>query len=283
MRGGFLERVDPDTASLQTESDTLGGLLILTPDASTKTSVAVVGTGNDLLLIRVRLDRNNKTKLFFLDDLAVVGRVVDDGGLKPVTILLLDITTASNEVVALVLAVLEESLDLLVLHLVLDGTEHGALFVGCADLEAGRDLGHCVDHGSVDLLVNVDTLGGNANLVKKLAAERHIRDDSTYLTTVLEGTHDKLRSSSLNVNILSDDTGIIASKLEGHTLESLAASSHDLLSRGNATSETDLGDARVFGEHGTELVVTAEDLDDTRREDGLGQLNCLQRSVWGER
>jgi hypothetical protein len=103
------------------------------------------------------------------------------------------------------------------------------------------------------------------------------------LTAVLEGTHDKLGSSSLNVNILSDDTGIVTSKLESHTLEGLATSSHDLLSCRNATGETDLGNARVFGEHGTKLVVTTEDLDDTWREDSLGQLDCLQRGVGGER
>jgi hypothetical protein len=131
--------------------------------------------------------------------------------------------------------------------------------------------------------VDVDTLGGDANLVRKLAFERYSRDDSTYLTTVLEGTHDKLRSSSLNVDILSDDTGIVASKLKSHTLEGLAAGSHDLLSCGNATSETDLGDTGVLGEHGTKLVVTTEDLNDTGREDGLGQLDCLQRGVGGER
>jgi hypothetical protein len=283
LRSGLFERVDKDTAGLQTESDTLGSLLILTPDTSTKTSIAVVGTVDNFFLIRVRLARNNETKLLFLDDLAVVGRVVDDGGLKPETVLLLDISAAGNEVVALVLAVLEESLDLFVLHLVLDGAEHGTFLVGCADLEAGGDLCHCVDHGSVDLLVDVDTLGGDANLVRKLAFERYSRDDSTYLTTVLEGTHDKLRSSSLNVDILSDDTGIVASKLKSHTLEGLAAGSHDLLSCGNATSETDLGDTGVLGEHGTKLVVTTEDLNDTGREDGLGQLDCLQRGVGGER
>lgn len=170
MRGGLLEGVDEDASGLQTESNTLGGLLVLTPDASTKTGIAVVGTVDDLLLVRVRLDRKNKTELLFLDDLAVVGRVVDDGGLKPETVLRLDISAAGDEVVALVLAVLEESLDLLVLHLVLDGAEHGTLLVGSTDLEAGGDLGHCVDHGSVDLLVDVNTLGGNADLARKLAS-----------------------------------------------------------------------------------------------------------------
>jgi hypothetical protein len=170
LRSGLLERVDKDTAGLQAESDTLGSLLILAPDTSTETSIAVVGTVDNLLFIRVRLARNNKTKLLFLDNLAVVGRVVDDGGLKPEALLLLDVSTAGNEVVALVLAVLEESLDLFVLHLVLDGTKHGALLFGCADLEAACDLGHGFDHGFVDLLVDVDTLGGNADLMKKLAS-----------------------------------------------------------------------------------------------------------------
>jgi hypothetical protein len=103
------------------------------------------------------------------------------------------------------------------------------------------------------------------------------------LTAVLESTHDKLRSSSLNVDILSDDTGIVTSKLKGDTLEGLAASCHDLLSCGNATSETDLGDAGVLGEHGTKLVIATQDLNDTGREDGLSQLNCLQRGVGSER
>ena len=170
MRSGLFEGVDEDTAGLETESNTLGSLLILTPDTSTKTGVAVVSTVDDLVLIRVRLARNNETKLLFLDDLAVVGRVVDNGRLEPEALLLLDISTAGNEVVALVLAVLEESLDLLVLHLVLDGAEHGTLLVGSTDLEAGGDLGHCVDHGSVDLLVDVNTLGGNADLARKLAS-----------------------------------------------------------------------------------------------------------------
>lgn len=103
------------------------------------------------------------------------------------------------------------------------------------------------------------------------------------MTTVLESTHDKLRSSSLNVDILSDDTGIVTSKLKSHTLEGLAASCHDLLSCGNATSETDLGNAGVLGEHGAKLVITTEDLNDTWREDGLSQLDCLQRGVGSER
>jgi hypothetical protein len=283
LRSGLLERVDEDAAGLQTESDALSSLLILTPDTSTKTSIAVVSTVDNLFLIRVRLARNDKTKLFFLDNLAVVGRVINNGRLEPEAVLLLDVSAAGNEVVALVLAVLEESLDLFVLHLVLDGTEHGAFFVGCADFEAGGDLGHCVDHGSVDFLVDVDALGGNADLVRKLALERCMRDDQTYLTAVLEGTHDELRSSSLNVNILSDDTGIVTSKLESHTLEGLAAGSHDLLSCGNATGETDLGDTGVLGEHGTELVITAENLNDTGREDGLSKLDCLQRGVGSER
>jgi len=159
---------------LQTKGNALSSLLVLAPDTGTKTSVGVVGTVDYLLLIRVWLNGQDQTELLLLDDLAVVGRVVDDGGLKPESILLLDICAASDEVIALVFTVLEESLDLLVLHLVLDGAEHGTFVVRVANLEASSDLDHCVDHGSVNLLVDVDTLGGNADLVGGLAKNRDI-------------------------------------------------------------------------------------------------------------
>lgn len=260
----------------------MSSLLVFTPDASTKTRVAVVGTSDDFLLVRVRLDWKNKTELLFLNDLAVVRRVVNDGRLEPETGLVFDIGAAGSELVALVLAVLEEGLDLLILHLVLNGAKHDALFVGCADLQTGCSLGHCVNHRSVDLLVNVNSLGGNANLVARSASVSSIGTRPTYLTTVLEGSHNKLWSSSLNVNILSNNTGIVAAELQSNTLEGLTASSHDLLSSNGTASKTDLRNARVLGEHGTKLVIATKNLNDARREDGLSQLNCLQRRIGSE-
>lgn len=283
LRSGFLERVDPDTAGLQAKSNTLGSLLILAPDASTKTRVGIVGTVDDLFFVRVGLDRQDQAELLLLDNLAVVRRVVDNGRLDPEAIFLFNLAATGNEVVALGLAVLEEGLDLLILHLVLDGAQHGTVLVGGADLKAGGNLGHCVDHGSVDLLVDVNTLSSNANLGSESASKRLIRTGPTYLTTVLEGTHNKLWSSSLNIDIFSDDTGVVAAELESNTLESLAASSHNLLSGGGAACETDLCNTRVLGEHGTKLVITTKDLNDTRWEDGLSQLNGLQRCVGSER
>lgn len=103
------------------------------------------------------------------------------------------------------------------------------------------------------------------------------------MATVLESSHNELRSSSLNINIFSNNTGVVAAKLESNTLEGLAASSHDLLSSNGAAGETDLRNARVLGEHGTKLVITTKNLNDAGREDGLSQLNCLQRCVGSER
>ena len=110
-----------------------------------------------------------------------------------------------------------------------------------------------------------------------------MEDGLTHLTTVLEGTHDELRGGSLNIDIFSDDAGVVAAKLEVYTFEGLAASSHDLLTGSNASGKTDLGNTGVLGEHGTKLVIAAEDLDDTGREYGLAQLDGLERCVRGER
>jgi hypothetical protein len=87
--------------------------------------------------------------LLLLNDLAVVGRVVNNSWLNPETLLLLNIASTGDEVVALVFAVLEESLDLLILiilssegidrifcvletylHLVLGRAQHDTLLVG---------------------------------------------------------------------------------------------------------------------------------------------------------
>lgn len=87
--------------------------------------------------------------MFLLDDLAVVGRVVNNGWLDPETLLLLNVASTGDEVVALVFAVLEEGLDLLILfilssegvdrnsfglktylHLVLSRAQHDTLLVG---------------------------------------------------------------------------------------------------------------------------------------------------------
>lgn len=113
--------------------------------------------------------------------------------------------------------------------------------------------------------MNVDALGGNANLAG-----------------VLEGAHGDFWSGLLDVDVGKDDGGVVTTELEGYALERAGAGGHDLLARGDGAGEGDFGNVRVLGEHGAELVVAADGLDDTGRENLLSELNGFQGSVRGE-
>lgn len=265
LRSRLLEGVDEDGAGLEALGDLLGVGDVLAPDTGTETGVGVVGALDDFLLIGPGLGGDDGAEGLLGDDAAVVGRVVDDGRLDEEALLGGWSLLANGELVALLTGVLEELLNLLVLHLVLHGAEEGA-GVGVADLDGLGEGDHLGEELAVDALMDVDTLGGNADLAG-----------------VLEGTHDDLRSGLLDVDVGKDDGGIVAAELEGAALQGLGASSHDLLTSGNGTSERDLSNARVGSEHRAELVVTANSLENTGLEDRLCELDGLEGGVRGER
>jgi hypothetical protein len=264
LRSGLLEGVDEDGAGLEASGDLLGVLDVLAPDTGTETGVGVVGTLDDLLLVRPGLGGDNGAERLLGDDAAVVGRVVDDGRLDEEALLGRGGVLADGELVAVLLSVREEFLDLLVLHLVLDRAEEGAGF-GVTDLDGLGEVDHLGEELGVDALVDVDTLGGDTDLAR-----------------VLEGTHDDLGSDLLDIDVRQDDGGVVAAELEGAALEGVGASSHDLLTSGDGTSERDLGNAGVGGKHRTELVITTNGLDDTGLEDRLCELNGLECCVGSE-
>lgn len=138
----LLERIDEDRASFQTLANGLSTGNVLAPHTSTETSLAVVRTLDHLFLVRPWLGWDDWTERFLLDDHGVVWRVVDDGWLDEEALASRNVGLANGELVALTLrsevyqrlfstiftgfvylCVLEESLDLLVLHLVLDWTK----------------------------------------------------------------------------------------------------------------------------------------------------------------
>lgn len=61
LRCRLLPTVDEHTASLEAQRNPLGGFGIFSPDTSTKTGVCVVGAGDDFVLVRPRLSRNDGT------------------------------------------------------------------------------------------------------------------------------------------------------------------------------------------------------------------------------
>lgn len=162
------------------------------------------------------------------------------------------------------LGVLEEGLDLLVLHLVLNWAEVGAIGRS-TDSHGLGEFNHGRKGLLVDVLVDVNTLGSDTNL-----------------TGVLESAHDELRSNSLDINIGKNNGSIVTAELESHTLKSVGTGSHDLLAGWDGASERDLGDTRVGRKHWSESVITANSLDNTWWEDALSDLNHLEGGVWGE-
>ncbi len=137
--------------------------------------------------------KGRRTKRLLGDDARVVGRVVDDRRLDEVAGTLFDLLGADGELVTVLLAVLEELLYLLVLHFVLDGPDQDTGLVARADLDALGEGDHGFQEGLVDVLVDVDALGGDADLAR-----------------VIEGAHGNFGGGLFDVDVWEDDGGIVA-------------------------------------------------------------------------
>lgn len=133
------------------------------------------------------------TKRLLLHNARVLRGVVDDGRLDEVALARGDVGVAIGEFVALLLAVLEVALDLLVLHAVLDRAHEHALLVGWADLDGLCELDHLGQERLVDALVDVDALGRNADLAG-----------------VEEGAHGDFGSALLDIHVGKDNGRIVA-------------------------------------------------------------------------
>ena len=104
------------------------------------------------------------TERLFDDNSALVRWVVDDGRCDEVSLSARDVLATSGNFVLMLGDVLEETLDTLILHRVLNRSEMDTLVVWAADLEVGSELGHGLEGLLVDGFVDIDTLGGNADL-----------------------------------------------------------------------------------------------------------------------
>jgi hypothetical protein len=131
---------------------------ILTPYAGAKPGVSIVREADNLFLIVPRLRGNDRTEGFLLDDAAVVGGIIDDGGLNEETLPGGDVLGPDGKGVAALLGVAEVIDDLVVLHAVLDGAEMGVLGGG-ADGEGLGESNHGFKHLGIDVFVDVDCKG----------------------------------------------------------------------------------------------------------------------------
>lgn len=103
------------------------------------------------------------TKRFFGDNLGVIFRVVDNSRVNEVAIGICRLST-NRHLVSMLLDVVEECLDLLVLHRVLDGAKEYAVFGSIAHFQRLGVSNHSVAEFIVDGRVDVDALEAEANL-----------------------------------------------------------------------------------------------------------------------
>ena len=122
------------------------------------------------------------------------------------------------------------TLDLLELHAVVERAELGVLGKAITHLRGLGGLGDLLDELVVDRLVDEGALDGAADLAR-----------------VGERPREDLRRHLLDVDIASDDRGVIAAELERHALDVVGRGRHDLLARGDGAGERHLS-TEIVGE-----------------------------------
>lgn len=257
--------VDPDGAGLEAVGHADGGVDVLGVDGGSQAVGGVVGQVDDLLLILELGDGADGAEDLLLHDLHVGADIGEDGGLDEVTLVAEALTTGEDGS-TLVLTGLDVAHDTIVLELRNLRALEGLLVEGVADLvllssllEGGKEL-------VVDGLLDVDTGTGAAAL-----------------SVVVVDTEVDPVDGLIDVGVVKDDVGGLATKLEGDLLEVGRGSSlHDGSADDSGASEGDLVNVHVGGEGGTSgLAVAGDEVEDTSRETSL--LDELGENKGGER
>lgn len=234
-------RVDPDRSRLKLLSNSSTLSHVSSPDGCTKSHLGVVRTLDDLVLGLPGENWENWAEWLLGDDAGVVLWTVDEGWLDEEAWGVGWVLAANGNLPALLLNVLEEFTNSVVpgilsainswklrgrnlLHRVLDWSVGDALLNSVTELHVVLDV---VNHGISELvedaLVDVNALDSQADL-----------------TGVGECDLSDLWCGLLNVNVLGDNAGVVASKLESDALEGLGARLHDLLTSEGRAGEGDL-------------------------------------------
>lgn len=257
--------VDPDSSGLESVGNADGGVDVGGVDSGGKTVAGVVGGGNDLLLVLELGNSADRAENLLLHDLHVGSDISEDSGLDEVTLLAEALTTSDNGGTLLLTGV-NVAHDTVVLELRDLGTLEGLLIEGVADLVLLSSLLESSKELVVDALLDVDTGTSTAALA-----------------VVVVDTEVDPRDSLLNVGIIEDDVGGLATKLEGDLLQVGGGSSlHDLSADDGGTSEGDLVDVHVGGKGSTGSLTEARDkVENTSGEASL--LNVLSENKGRER
>lgn len=128
-------RVDPDTPSLQLLRHLRRPSDIRAPDGGTQPHLRVVRLLDHVLFVAPFQHREDRSERLLGHDAGILRRVVDNGGCDEVTFLVLGHFPAKSRFPALLGNVVEEGLDFVVLHAVLNGSKEDVILEAIAGLE----------------------------------------------------------------------------------------------------------------------------------------------------
>lgn len=264
--------INPYGASLQLVGNVECSADVSGEDCSGQTVDGVVCDSQEILLVGELGDDDDRAEDLLLDDLGVGVDVFEDCGSRKnsdkfssgTELDSLDKVTLVTKSVAShcdlgsgLLAVVNVGHDSVELELRDLGTLEGVCLEWITDLQ-GRDLFlECLHELVVDAILNVDSRSGAAAL-----------------TVVEEETESSPLDGLVEIGVLADDVGRLASQFEGDLLQvGLGSGLHNGSANEGGTSEGNLLDVHVRCNGGaSDLAVTADDVDDTGWEDILDQL-----------
>lgn len=214
------------------------------------------------------LDGDNRTEDFLLGDLHVRSNVGKQSGLDEVALVAVTLTTLGNGG-TLLLAALDVVHDTLELELRDLGTLEGVRGEGVTKLVLGGTLLEASDKLVVDLLVDQDTRTGAAAL-----------------TVVEEDTEVSPRNGVVNVRIVEDNVGRLATQLQSDLLQvALGSGLQDRTANKGRTSEGHLVNIHVVRDGVTgDTSETRDDVDNTGGEasllDELAHVQTRERGLF---
>ena len=267
--GDHVVVVHPDGTSLQGVGDTDSGVDVLGVNGSSETVRGVVTNLDSLSLILELLDGDDRAEDLLLGDLHVTSDTGEQSGLDEVALVTVAVTTDGDSSTGL-LAVVDVFHDTVELELGDLRTLEGIGVKGVAELVLGSTLLEAGNELVVDVLLDEETRAGAAALA-----------------VVEEDTEVGPRDGVVNVGVVENNVGGLATKLESNLLQvALGGGLEDGTANKGRTSEGDLVNVHVAGDgSSSDTAQAGDDVNDTRREasflDQLGGVETGERSLLG--
>lgn len=234
-------------------------------DTGSKTVGSVVTDLDGLVDVLELLDGDDRTEDLLLGDLHVLGNVGEQGRLDEVTLVPVTLTTDLHLGTALFAAV-----DVL----------HDAVELELGDLRTLEGVG---GEGVTDLVLGGTLPEAGNELVVDVLLDQQARTGAAALAVVEEDTEVSPGDGVVNVSVVEDDVGRLATQLKSDLLEvALGSGLEDGTADHGGTGEGNLVNVHVAGDGGTgNTAETRDDVDHTSREAGL--LDELTHVQTGER